>query len=482
MSDKIKNIVSEILDIPVSNHWDIYDSIIEDGLYLVHFNPNSDMKKYNNIRGLIVDIDNRIIICASGGYTPSITLDQIEYDDNNKLVLTDSHNTIHNLKSEEIKFQIGLEGVVLRIFKYNNKVYYSTHKKIEVRGTKSRWGNSTTFSDMIEKLKFPSDDELFPSDVKNSKYVHIFMISHPDILHVSKDYIKNGYISYLGHREMNLKLDNNKDILKNIENITDSLDDAKNNNKYYNPKYLTIDEANKYLKYGYYPDLALNDDKRLRYGEFIMIYDNNGNWSIKLESEAYSWRSSMRNENPNIYHQYFILSGSSKTDTNQYDALIEYKRKYPIFDVYNIDSIITYLKSGKTFLKWNQNNTSNELVFTPSGRLYNIWICYIMSCPLHRQYEVSKIYNRYFEDKNTLLIFLYNLYITDKYEEINNNMITTLIDIAINKVSNSINISGIKLVSRDNFNKMVKNSIENAISLRHGPIIYKLIQSMTKYS
>ena len=142
----IKEEISKILNIQNTNSWNIIDSIPSEDLYLVHYNDRANMEIYGGLRGVIVDIKEKKIVCRSNGNTISITCDNIVEDKD--VIKIDNYI----LNKNNIKIMIGFEGTMLRIFKHRGTVYFSTHRKINC--VNSKWGNSISFSNLPLTFSF----------------------------------------------------------------------------------------------------------------------------------------------------------------------------------------------------------------------------------------------------------------------------------------------------------------------------------------
>nr|QBK90257.1 MAG: RNA ligase with polynucleotide kinase domain [Pithovirus LCPAC102] len=503
----IKSKISYIAGIEDTKDWNIEDSVIEEGLYLIHYDKTSDLVKWGNIRGWIIDIENKIVVCASYGYTPIITTDKIEYPSTGILQYNDTYGLPHVLDSSKTKFQIGLEGFTIRVFIHRGILYFASHRKIiyiiypgqePIVLSNSRWGNSASFGTMMNTLNmfdmlnikslnsntttcnlYPNTDKLY------SPYIHVFMVTYPDMLHVSKENINNGYLSYIGI--LNIWNPNETSIpISEIElnsyspsNTTHDISIAKDNAHFFYPPNLTIDQVNNHLLKGFYPNETIIGDPRLGLGECVIAYDLNTEWhinTIRISSSAYTWRSNTRGDHPNLWYQFINNGDAAKIDTTIPDGLIEFKRRYPILDKYSPSSITQTLKNKKVFMKWSQNNSSDSNILIPDDRFYNIWVCYIMASPLHKQYEVSLMYYKYFELKTKLIAFIYDKYIDNTYNNgCIDNIIEKIIKSSISQVTEIYNIHNIDDL---NFNDLVYNAINNKIINSNGSFIYGLFRVM----
>lgn len=439
----IKNKIAEIIKVENTKDWDIYDK--EDNLYLVHYNKNSNFQLFGHIRGLIVDIDNEKVIANSFGYSNTFVTNNIEIcDDKFKL----GEDNIFDLNRSS--FKIGYDGAIIRIFKYNNKVYHSTHKKIN--GNKAYWGDSknpnNTFKQMYDNLGGPSDDEIFNPDIESSPYCHLFIIVHPDIVIASKQDIGSGYLVYLGHNKLWDSEDTQILNTKNLDNLSEDFDKS-SQFKIIKPKSIDIDYVNHHLKFGYMPKdifLSPNIDTRLLPGEFVILhYDSK---LIRINSISYNWRSEIRGNNPNVLKQYYkLLDVVTRYTLYSSKPSYDYKLKFP--------SIFLDENTFNKFYRLSYNNTNYNLDKSPLNNYYdilssilsnsydwiddkkkiifNMWICFYLSLPLHFQDNIFKCYSNYHFTCNYLThCFLYLHYNKLIPLENNNNKLV------INRINNII--------------------------------------------
>lgn len=475
----IKPIIAGIINKPVTNDWDIYDKDQENGLYLVHYNQNGNMEEFGDIRGIVVDVYNKIIICASYGFTKGIMTNELK-DVSDEQNIKDTNGNDYLFKNDDYKFYIGREGVNVRIFLYNGKIYYSTHRKLNIKNTTSRWGSTTTFWNMLVNLNVPKKEIFFPDETKlYSPYVYIMMITHPDVLHVSKELIDNGYLTHLETLKLWDDSPFTKDIVYDVEpklpNLTNDLEMAKKLTHVYSPTELTITEVNDHLKYGYSDNKVSYEDNRLSHGEYIVgIKKDNKTWPIdciRIQSEAYTWRLDIRGDGLNPYRQYLILLNSSKIDATIDKGLVQFKNKYPLLNIYNVNSIIRVLTNNNIIKDWKYDNTNNTPILTPECRMYIIWACYIIASPYHLQKKISKMYNKYLNDITKLNDFMFKSYKNRNLLNIHSNNIIYKIKIYIkSKSSNTYN--------RYDYNVLMKNAINTELKIIPGETIYRLIKEM----
>ena len=124
----------------------IVDTKEDFGLSMIHYDVdeigNTDKEdKSRFLRGTIVSEEKGIIV-PSFGYTPTIVCDKFPEDENE--ILTDKDGKTHTLKDFGLKSVFPMfDGTLLRVWKYKDNIYVSTHRKIDA--SNSRWGTSGKF-------------------------------------------------------------------------------------------------------------------------------------------------------------------------------------------------------------------------------------------------------------------------------------------------------------------------------------------------
>ncbi len=528
----VKEIVSEVLKIPNNDSWEIVDT--DENLVMIHYvHDFADLKKYGKLRGVVVDIKNRIQVANSYGYTPTTVGDSLIPNDENELVLVDQSNLTHyiDLNDTNLSIKYGLEGVLIRVFKWNNKVYYSSHRRFDI--SRSRWGDSLPFLTIYGMLGGPKGKELFSEDEMFSPYVHFFLAEHPGLLHVTKNQVGTGFLYHLGYRMMWSINPTNSPFRTTDQNKTPRLGSGQTikswsqdkrpnvgfvSSTVYIPKTrstfptfqefeervksgaspeiislpnLTPQQANTLLRYGYYKQH--NDTKtdfRLRTGEFVVIYKSDGTL-LRVESSAYRWRASTTDDNPNRRHRFYQLTDAA---IKLYPDHLEYFRKlFPPMNIYEIEDIEKILLKGPILL-WNklgierdrgldnnQNpNRFNELI-TLEQRIYNVWACLMMASPVNRQTDVVKYYQEYFTDQILVIDWITKLQkegYPEGIEEPESKLVTIIerVRAQTRNVISRRNPRDTKL----NYDQIFKKQLTFRIKLEPGHVRYRLTVLMKK--
>lgn len=422
----VKDKIASILKLPDTNGWVVTDFISDKGLYCIHYDKYADMSKYGHLRGIIVDVANEIVVCKSYGHTPTVEIDEIGFE-SGCFKFKDVSDYEHIVDVSRVRFRVGYESTVMRVWKHDGDVYTSTHRRINPE--KSRWGTSIPFKKMYENLEGPTT-ELFGEE-PYSPWCHLFLMVHPDILIASKLPVGKGFLVYLGAIKVWNPEDTHFDKLKGFSSIDlTKPHEPKNvtNKQPFNPEKpvifksgdITLPEANRHLKYGFYNDFKMHD-RRLETGEFVIMTEVDEKDEVirtfKISSVPYSWRNDMRDNNPNLYHRFFQLADGQFINTETPFGLEQYEAKFPLLTHYKQNELHDLCSNGEGFVVWPQlDETSShsgdvrgKMLDTPEKRRYNIWQCYVASAPLHNQKFIIDMYNQYVDDRYKVIKWLQDI-------------------------------------------------------------------------
>lgn len=497
--DEIQNKVAQILGLTDTTGWTITD---QDGnLVIVHY-TDEGASRNGHLRGVVVDIENEVIVATSFGHTPTVVTSQLEEKDG-LLSLTDNEGIVHVFDTEQTIIKRVFEGVVIRVIWYNNKCYRLTHRKINA--DRSRWGSSPTFLSMYEVAGGPKPEELFDTSKPYSSSCYVFLVSHPSLLVGTRQHVTKPFIVNLAQFNMDLKRPADE-VAPGLANfVTDSeIGGSVNESFIHEPLPLTLEEANNHIKYGYYNDFKVRDERQLT-GEAVIIYqmvDGKVTDIVKVHSPAYDWRLNMRGNSPNIEHRFYSLLDTVYKDVKTEAQWEEFKKKLIPLSLYDESSI-------KELFEVNQGiitiPDSEELLnFTSfcnrDDRIYLLWINYVLSLPTSVQFSALKIYSDFINDRNHLIEFIQslernpehqnidtinfsNLKIDDKPFKVNEKalkrlkiIIVTSRQLARKRIADKQNYSASgKLM---NLPMVIKSTIRNLICKEKGTSLYQLTKLM----
>ena len=475
---------------PGTEAWDIKDSIPEEHLYLIHYNEDANLNKYGDLRGIVVDTKAGTIVCRSFGFTPSVTASSLVIGADSKYHLIDVYGHKHDIDSGKIKIKLGFEGTIMRVFKHNGNVYMSTHRRL--RTGKSRWGNSIPFTQMYEKLGGPQPEKLFDPNKKYSPYCHIFLMVHPDVLNVTKADVGNGYLVYLGPKQVwsNAYPESETDLNLTVPDSSARVPSPAETPMTITPLDLTLDQANRHLRYGWtaFDDSRL--DIRSRTGEFIILYvmddDDQINRLIRVQSPAYEWRLGVRDNDPNLLHRFYALLNPSYIQTNTARGLEEYVAKFPIVQQMSKDRLSQLVNERPVLFiplapsVWMRDKNDN---------LYNIWLNFVVSIPINKQKEALEYYTRLVDDRDLLISWLES--ITDEYDDMSDLEISPRAKRIISDsrgFASKQPLTKVSVVKRtqgesgsEDYESKVKSSIRFFVMREEGTSLYRLVKNMKDY-
>lgn len=522
--DDTRRIISSVLGVENSAAWDIISSDPEHNLYMVHHKPEANLAEHGQVRGVVVDTLAKTVVARSYGYTPTIVSDQVllQPGDGN-IHLIDELGLEHTVDPARALFKIGFEGTLINVFKHDGIVYRSTRKRLDP--ARSRWGNSKTFMDMYWSLGGPSDEVLFDPATKYSPYCHIFIVVHPDVLVVSKDNIGDGYLVYLGPKQMwsleydfcpykQVKKDGSlfpgitqeqfdQDPRPNAgwidpdihvpETVSNMGDDVTyKSHAIYSPQNLSIEEVNKHLQFGFYKpfDGADRLDRRMLPGEFVIVHqlDETGATTglLRVESTSYSWRAGMRDNDPNLRHRFTQLVPGSYLQYDTPEGKDRYNTLYPTFEPFDEESIKSQISKRGPYVVWPQDVPyyDPEYLNTKESRMYNIWLAFLNSVPLHSQKEVSEYLSWLYTKRGELIGWLRMLETRGHLDSSEySRRVLDIIGAARNfaqkraETGKDSTHGGQRLSIKD----MVRENIRNLIMKEEGTSLYRLITEMARW-
>lgn len=440
----IKDTIASITGIPNTKNWEIIDQIPDKGLYMIHYTKTADLKLYGQLRGVVIDIINKQIVCRSYAHSPIAVYDELKLTDN-ELIIHDENGTIHTINKNNLRIKRGYEGVLIRIFKHDDVIYFSTHKKINA--VKSRWGNGVTFIQMYNELVVLDPYDMFGPE-PSSPVVQLFILVHPDVQIVSKiDLIEGGFSIYLGGKLVREVEDEKKyEEYFNIDSLISEREES-----------ISLTEANKFLSHGHYPKIKLEEDKRLNPGEFVIVQDIQNkeiNDMIVVHSTPYNWRSFVRNNDSNICLQFYNLFNflGSKALNDRFPKINFYSENY-------IKNII----DKRPLIMWPSKQTEE------AKPLYRIWACLLLSMPLNKQDLAFNMLKNYQKDKKDLKDYLASLldYEDIERKDISEDTKAFVLDIKKNNYS----------LNEDLHTSMIKE-INFRVDRMKGLFLYRMIKNM----
>lgn len=258
----VEEIVEEVLGIG-SSYWTISDR--KDDLVCI---IPSEKDLTPDYRSTIIDIKDKVIVNKFPAVERVIHANQVIQTKKGLAFHSDRGRVIDSLDLEEEDYQIieGYEGVILRIFKWKDVVYFSTFKMLDARTAK--WKNKS-FYDMYLELGGITGEEIF-KDV-DSEFTSInLMIIHPLLQNILHGDIGLGCIKLFS-------MTSTKAGGVNLPPNTKMID------------YISIDQMNDILSPEFIPEM---------FGGFAFIHVLDKDMGIRavyeIRSSGYQWRHNIR--------------------------------------------------------------------------------------------------------------------------------------------------------------------------------------------
>lgn len=473
------------------NGWNVIDSRPDQSLYLL--GPEEEhMEEYGFLIGTVIDLKNRIILSGSSGFNHTSVTDKIETSINGDVHLTDVFGNDHHLKKGRFEIKPFFEGIRVRVFYHNGKMYVSNDKKINV--DKSKVSNSITFLEMYESLGGPPVEELFNITKKYSPWVYHFTISTPETRWVNKIPNSPGVLIFDGpsitYSNQNTPYDI-EDIDFDIWDFSEKLitDFSEiipetSDKKIYSLHPIELSVANSFLYNGFNPTINSPenkpDDTRLGPGEAVIITvspEGKNPYQIQVWSPAYEWRFGIVNENSHLPHQFYVLANMIHIDTNSTEGLEDFKSKMPLFPQYEIDQLVEHIEQTGPLLSWpNELKARTEAVSTKEGRLYNVWASLLMSVPFDQQKVIAPLVKEFSVKRDEVTEWIQM--IEEEYEVVDAVKVGPRARMIINDVRRLAETGTKPGLSKED---QVKSNIKYFIDNEYTDSLYRLIRNMKNW-
>jgi hypothetical protein len=310
------------------NKWNVKDNF--DNLFLFE---TSDININHNVRGFIVDKQTQKIVAKSFEF-PVYTYSNIDFEN-----FVDSEFKRGNF----VALKPYCDGLTVRVFKNNGKVFFSSHNKIKIDTSKR--GTEKTFLEMLKESIQPLTLEQFGSSLfnekePNSSSCYVFILSHPENLAVTQNKFLKPELFFISRFD----LDNGFQ-----KGIFDPMNHSENCDWYKTPKvFKTFEESISYLK----GNIDIYGNKTTfshKSGECLVahVFDKNMNL-IKTNgiiSIEYQWRKTIRADNSSLENQYWRLLSNAdffNKESSNFEFLVfrnnfDFFDEYQLLDIYNGD-------------------------------------------------------------------------------------------------------------------------------------------------
>lgn len=482
--DELQQKVCRVLGLDSVKGWSIVDTL--DNLALIHYRDDSDLYQYGHLRGVLVDTEKEVIVSDSFGYTPSATYHMLpapscQPGEAGTINIIDENQVVHKFDSDKMSIKYSFEGVVIRCLWYNEKFYRITHKKID--SSRSRWGCAKTFVQMYDEAGAPTAEELFDTSKPYSSTVYTFIIVDKPLLVATKQVVNKPYAVFVESKEFDLKRPEDQVAAGKRVSGSSDIGAIVDKSFVHIPSELTAEEANNFLRRGYYDDQSYADMRQYPGESLIMYQEINGKTqAVKINSISYDWRVKMRGNNPNVVNQFYHLLKMTYADLdrNKFQELVSQLIPFPLYNKQELK--LNFEKSPYPKLQVFPETVSPTNYLKRDDRIQLLWINYWFSLPHTNQLDALEILDNFKSDRELLVRWISNichttpnLDSTDHVPRVKSlikacrNLATTEVKAGLNRTKTGQHIP---------FGTVVNSKIRNLINKEDGKSLYALIRTM----
>lgn len=507
----IINLNESLFDIVSTNESERLVKIDQVGSMNSKYKEFKDTIYENNLRGLLVDIDEGVVVHlgqpvnAELVATSIVSTDEND-DDKENFYKIDDEGVLNISNKFNYKLYTGFEGLTITAFLHKGVVYKSPPLKLSPK--KSWWGSSPLFSDIINTLNFPSDETLYDVDKQYSPYVHRFILVHPSLLNVSKCPVGleggcKGFIVYIGYETRDLDYIDEEQIDYNLWQPPVQYDlssimcwkgEPVDCPIYFEKEGIDVSVANDFLKWGYHKQIEdeniTQHDKRVGPGEFVIMKvksesDQHPSRWYRIHSPSYDWRMSMMKnnkgvDNPVHDHQLHQLLHNKNFVLSDDYTIKMYLDKFPwLLGTKDIDYFQTEAKrtNFKGYVKWNESHLLDENKLSNTSiydRVMNIALCFIFSLPLSHQQSGFESYKNYINNIHHLRTSMRNAAYDQKlFDELSDRM-KALLTYSIETTKSLLNHpASCRLSNTPRVRSKLGDQIKMVLSKEGGPSLYR---------
>lgn len=417
--DEFQAAICKILDVPDARLFEIKD--VKGDLLLINISESAtsaELKKYGYIHGLVLDMRSRQSVLGSFGHTPVAVADEILVGEDNMLHLTDVTKFKHDLVNDEnLSITPVYEGVVVRIIWYGGRAYYMTHKKIDC--SKSKWGDSATFLELYEKSGGPAPELLFDTSKQYSRRAYSFMIVDPTLRVGSMLKNTQPCCVFLGmtmlHVDFPVGVDVDELQEKNFESFSVPIQEL-TEPKVINAQSMTIEEANRFLKYGFYNMNDVQIDKRLMPGEAVLIRysypdPSTPDFCMRVQSTGFQHRVDMRGDDVNIVHRFYELVELVRpaiTSQDRWDTICNRLVPLNLFDYVSTRALIEASPNLPVILSNVKEPTPADYP-NVDDRIYLLYLNMLVATPITSRHLILPLIDNYHINRQRVIQWIQHL-------------------------------------------------------------------------
>jgi len=480
--DALTKRAGEILGLSGVDGWEVVDS--KDNLSLVHYSQDADMTKFGHLRGVLIDTEVGATIADSFGYTPTAVSSKLLVEEDGKLSIIDQDGANHTFRGDSVTIKPIFEGVVIRAIWHNSEFLRITHRKINP--TRSRWGSSKSFIAMYEEAGGPTADQLFDTTKPYSTTTYDFLVSAKPLVVGTRQRITTPYIVLLAQREMDVKRPEEQVAKgKATFTTTNTIGGSVTQSVIHDPKPMTVAEANYHLRFGYYAEFEMKDERQLT-GEGVIVYSMNPEGIVtdivKVHSRAYDWRITMRGNNPNITHQFYCLLNSVYADLKNNTDWEMFANKLIVLPLYDEAGLRNMYEQTQGILMIPPGEVTRMDYTSRESRIYLLWMNFVLSLPPSSQAEGLNILTECKKDRANLLEWIQNIEATTKNIEgaVLPSRVKGLISCSRRLARERID-NGDNYAANGGFMRLpviIKSTLRNLLNKENGPSLFSLIREM----
>lgn len=397
--------------------WEVTDEDVDAGLIQLHYTETANMAVVRSIYGTVVDVNSGLVVCQSSSFAPTLVASEIKEIDGNIEVI-DISGVKKLLPLAECTFQPGFDMTIVRFFLHEGVVWGATHRRL--RYAISQWGAPHTFGELWTLSGGPPPETFFDMTKKYSPYCHTFFIAHPQVSQACKLDLKGGFIGYLATYNLwnpaatTYGVANCETTQKPIANLTNDVAAARDQHppsggRYiYWPPPLSLAEANRFLRDGWYAPITNLPDSRFGLGELVFVQHRQANGSrlpYKIVSPAYHWRTEVRANAPNLYERFYQLSDVFENDYLSERIQGALNKLIPVIPNWSLSDLAVYQLTWPTAGRPPAVDPA-----TPAGRRYLVTIALARAVPLAYYLEVLGYGEMYLKDRQALLNELHRIW------------------------------------------------------------------------
>lgn len=434
--DELDKKVAKILSLPNRDGWSVIDYDREAQLALVHYTENADMKTLGHLRGVLVDLEVESIVAGSFGYTPTTVTSEIKVDVGNFINVVDTDGVEHSFPAEKVRITRCFEGVVIRVIWHKSRMVCFSHRKINP--ARSHWGNSKSFLEMYREGGGPAAEDLFDTSKPFSNVCFHFLVCDQSLLVATRQDVQTPYLVYLARipGRINRPAEEIGELrgkpFERIEGslVPNSITLKPEGTVLVNPEIsgkitspmvhqltpMSVEEANYFLKYGYYQPYEVSDERLLSGEAILMFYESKGKIVdiAKVHSLAFDWRNNMRGNNANILHQFHALLNLTKADFNVELQRREFFQRVIPLQLFPEEHLRQTFEEAGMIITLPGFGVDADYVVrnvkTRDDKIHLLWVNFVLSLPRHLQLEALSILRRFKDGKTELLEWLFTLH------------------------------------------------------------------------